>query len=248
MPAVQRRKLPSPAVAEPPGEGGDVTHGRHLYALRLLFRQGASESGLDLGIQGVFQRGAQLGEGIGHEPGNRLRERGDLPDHDIHTVTVTHFGECDRPAFRVVVRQAQQPLDRVVDVGQCLHHVELVVGQPGTVRVVQAHTATLATDFPTFPSLSHPCSVVAVCDVISPPATRAHGAHPVSRRGGPSVFWPIHATESIRSLHASLIVARSISTSRAASWSCSSASIACSVRTPRSRTVSRGTNGMPKMP
>ncbi|MGW2291858.1 hypothetical protein [Streptomyces phaeochromogenes] len=59
--SVQRRKLPSPAVAEPLGEGGGVTRGRHLHALRLFFRQGASENGLDLGVQGVFQRGPQLG-------------------------------------------------------------------------------------------------------------------------------------------------------------------------------------------
>jgi hypothetical protein len=60
------RKPTASAVSEPLGERFGVWGGGHLDTPRLLFGQVPPEVGLDLRVQGVFQRSTQLGESVSH--------------------------------------------------------------------------------------------------------------------------------------------------------------------------------------
>ncbi|WP_158548035.1 hypothetical protein [Desertihabitans brevis] len=87
---------------------------------------------LNLGEQGVLERGPQRHEGIGHEQRHLARDRSKTSHHDLFHSSRGHFAEADHPfGLRLVGKEQIAHLaDELVGMRKRGSNAEMTIRQP----------------------------------------------------------------------------------------------------------------------
>ncbi|GHF21634.1 hypothetical protein GCM10018789_59500 [Streptomyces werraensis] len=136
---LQRWKSTPVAVIEPSLKVSKARAGGHLDAAFFCCREGPSQQVLHFGVHGVFKRSTQLGEGVSDKTRNRLREWRYRSHDCLHLIAIDDVFEGEWLLSGVVVNHPYDSIDRLIDMSQGRHNMELVVRQPGIVSSGSAH-------------------------------------------------------------------------------------------------------------
>lgn len=136
---LQRCKPTPAAMVEPSLEVSKACGGRHFDTAGFLCCKRPPQEVLHFGVHGVLKRSTQLGESVSDKTRNRLR-KWRYRSHDcLHLIAVDDSFQRERLLSGVVVNHPYDSLDRLINMCQGRHDMQLVVRQPGVVSSGSAH-------------------------------------------------------------------------------------------------------------